>query len=110
MKTLKFKPHLVEQILAGTKTATWRLFDDKDLAVGDEVFFINKEDGMPFGKAVLINIKTKTLGTLTDADWEGHERFDSEDEMYETYRMYYGPTVDENTEVKLIDFEFIPKL
>ncbi len=34
MKTLKFKPHLVAQILAGTKTSTWRLFDDKNITGG----------------------------------------------------------------------------
>jgi hypothetical protein len=34
MKTLKFKPHLVEQILTGTKTSTWRLFDDKNIMGG----------------------------------------------------------------------------
>jgi len=43
MKTLKFTPHLVEQILAGTKTSTWRLFDDKNIMGGDLPNFFNKE-------------------------------------------------------------------
>jgi len=34
MKTLKFAPDLCAQILAGTKTSTWRLFDDKNLMGG----------------------------------------------------------------------------
>lgn len=49
MKTLKFTLQLCEQILAGTKTSTWRLFDDKDLAVGNELQFVNKETGICFG-------------------------------------------------------------
>ena len=49
MKTLKFAPELCEQIITGTKTSTWRLFDDKDLTVGDELQFINKESGICFG-------------------------------------------------------------
>lgn len=36
MKTIKFTPELSEQIIAGTKTSTWRLFDDKDLTVGGQ--------------------------------------------------------------------------
>jgi hypothetical protein len=49
MKTLKFTTELCEQILCGVKTATWRLFDDKDLPVGDELQFINKETGNLIG-------------------------------------------------------------
>ena len=43
MKTLKFTPELCGQILTGTKTSTWRLFDDKNLTVGDELTFVNKQ-------------------------------------------------------------------
>ncbi len=106
MKTLKFKPHLVEQILAGTKTATWRLFDDKNLTIGDVVDFLDKETGDRFGSAVLTDIRTKTLGTLIDSDWIGHERFESEDAMYREYRSYYGDSVGPETEIKLISFVF----
>ena len=108
MKTLKFRPHLCEQIQAGSKTATWRLFDDKDLIVGDEIEFINKETLVPFGQGTITDIKIKTLGTLEDQDWEGHERFASEAEMYVTYRQYYGDQVSEGTEVKMLWFTFTP--
>ena len=37
MKTLKFKQCLVDQILRGEKTSTWRLFDDKDLNIGEKI-------------------------------------------------------------------------
>ena len=71
--------------------------------------FVNKETGEEFGAAVITSLCTKTLGTLTDADWEGHERFPSEEEMYTTYRKYYGDQVDETSEVKILSFEFMRK-
>ena len=107
MKTLKFVPHLVTQILSGEKTSTWRLFDDKDLQQGDELLFVNKETGEKFGTAVITSLHSKTLGTLTDEDWKGHERFASEEEMYATYRKYYGDQVNESSEVKILPFEFV---
>jgi len=106
MKTLKFAPHLVEKILKGEKTTTWRLFDDKDLQKGDELTFINKVTGEEFGTAVVISLYSKTLGTLEDLDWEGHERFGSEEEMYSTYRKYYGDDASPDSEVKILTFDF----
>ena len=106
MKTLKFRPHLCTQIIAGEKTATWRLMDDKSLSEGDEIEFVNWETKEVFGTGTVSQLKVRTLSTLEEADWEGHERFDSEAEMYATYRTYYGNAVNENTEVKIIDFTF----
>ncbi len=106
MKTLKFAPQLVEQILHGEKTSTWRLFDDKDLQVGNELAFINKETGQKFGTAVVESLTVKTFGTLNDEDWAGHEKFASEDELYKTYSKYYGKIVGGHTEVKILSFSF----
>ncbi len=106
MKTLKFAPELCEQIITGTKTSTWRLFDDKDLTVGDELQFINKESGICFGGGTITNLYSKKLGTLDESDWLGHERFTSDEAMYQTYRGYYGDKVSPDTEVKIIKFTF----
>ncbi len=106
MKILKFAPDLVRKILAGEKTSTWRLFDDKDLQIGDKLLFQNKETSTSFGTAIVSALSRETLGTLEDADWIGHERFSSEEEMYATYRKYYGDTVNPHTEVKIITFVF----
>ena len=108
MKTLKFMPELCEQILSGEKTSTWRLFDDKDLQSGDVVEFINKETGKVMGVAVLTNVKIKTLGSLEETDWAGHETYTSIEEMYRTYSEYYGEQVGSESEVKLITFIFTP--
>lgn len=106
MKTLKFRPNLCKQILSGEKTATWRLLDEKDLQTSDEIEFVNWETKLVFGTGAITHINTKTLGTLEESDWEGHERFASEAAMYETYRSYYGDAVGPETEVKLINFSF----
>ena len=74
MKTLKFTQDLAQQILTGEKTSTWRLFDDKDLQEGDELVFLNKETNETFGTAIVTSLHRKTLGSLEEADWIGHER------------------------------------
>ncbi|NOY35708.1 MAG: ASCH domain-containing protein, partial [bacterium] len=48
-KSLKFKEHLVPLVLSGEKISTWRLFDDKDLRVGDKVDLINSDTKEVFG-------------------------------------------------------------
>lgn len=106
MKTLKFTSQLVEKILSGEKTSTWRLFDDKDLKNKDELIFINKETMKEFGKATITSLKIKTLGTLTDDDWIGREKFSSEEEMYSNYKRYYGDRVNKDSEVKILTFDF----
>jgi len=110
MKTLKFKTNLCEQILNGEKTSTWRLFDDKNLQSGDVLEFINKDTGQAFGTATITSAYIRTLSTLENDDWEGHETFTSDEEMYSVFRSYYGDTVDENTEVKILSFTFHPLL
>lgn len=110
MKTLKFASELCSQILSGEKTSTWRLFDDKDLQTGDELVFLNKENLEQFGTAKITTLYTKTLSTLDERDWKGHERYPSEKAMYEAYRGYYGDKVTKDTEVKIISFAFKPRL
>lgn len=107
MKTIKFNPNLVQPILSGDKISTWRLFDDKNLSIGDELSFVNKETLEEFAKAKIIAVEEKKLGELTDADFSGHERYESLEKMYETYRQYYGDRVTSETIIKMIDFEVL---
>ena len=105
MKTLKFKSHLVPLILSGEKNVTWRLFDDKDLQPGDELELVNKDTLQKFGEAVISDIREKALGNITDADFNGHEKFENTEKMYETYRLFYGDRVTPETIVKIIQFK-----
>ena len=56
MKTLKFTSPLAKMILDGSKTTTWRLFDDKDLQSGDKLDLQNCETGEDFAKAEILEI------------------------------------------------------
>ena len=107
MKTLKFTDSLSKLILNNEKNTTWRLFDDKNLTVGDIIKFINKNTQKEFATTKIISIKETTFSNLTKKDWEGHEKFDSEKEMYDTYSRYYKQKVTKDTPVKVIKFEII---
>ena len=107
MKTIKFKHSLVKLILDGSKTTTWRLFDDKDIEVSDKLEFVEKESGKKFAKAEVVEVKEKKLREVEVADFEGHESYENEEEMLRQYRIYYGDKVTGETVVKIIRFELL---
>jgi len=106
MKTVKFQSELAQLVIDGKKTTTWRMFDDKNLQTGDEIELVNKATGEVFGQATISWVTLKRIKDLDDADWEGHERFPSEEAMYTAYRGYYpGQAVGPETVVKILHFE-----
>ncbi|MEK6959665.1 MAG: ASCH domain-containing protein [Nanoarchaeota archaeon] len=107
MKSMKFRQTLIQLILDGKKRTTWRLFDDKNLAAGDIVSFIVWETKEEAAKARLIDVQEKTFMELTESDWEGHDRFQSDEEMYSTFSKYYGRDVSKDSHVKIIRFELM---
>ena len=107
MKTLKFKSHLAQQILDGTKTVTWRLFDDKDLQTGDKLELINSDTGEKFADAEIAGAREKKLGEIDDSDFDGHEKYESSEEMLRHYKEYYGDRVDLDTMIKIITFKLL---
>lgn len=114
MKTLKFDHHLAQAILNGQKSATWRLYDDKDLSVDDQIKIIDKvnpdepESWKVVGQGHITQIVEKKLGSITDEDMAGHERYATKDDMLKAYRQYYGQRVTFDTPVKIINFDFTP--
>lgn len=62
----------------------------------------NKKD---FGTAIITKVEEKRLKNLKESDFEGHEKYESEEKMYETYKKYYGDKVTPDTVVKMIDFK-----
>jgi hypothetical protein len=106
-KRLRFAQDLVPLIRSGEKVSTWRLWDDKDLTVGDIVNFIEYGTDIHFATGKLTKIIEKPLGKLTEVDKQGHEKFSSDEEMYTTYTNYYGRAANKDTLVKLIWFELI---
>lgn len=105
MKTLKFKNHLVPLVISGVKDSTWRLFDDKDLCIGDDLVLINKDTMQEFAKAKIISVQEKKLVDLEEKDFEGHEKFENKEKMYEAYRSFYGDRVSPTSVIKIIKFK-----
>lgn len=110
MKEVRFVTKLVPLILNGTKTSTWRLWDDKDLRKGDKVAFVNAATDDMFAIAVLERVYQKTFNELTDREREGHEPFGSDAEMYRTYQQYYGRNVEPGTVVKVVRFKLLSSI
>jgi ribonuclease HI len=114
VKTLKFNHDLAQLILQGKKSATWRLYDDKDLSVDDQIKVIDKVDPdspntwQVIGRAKVNEVTEKHLGEVSNQDMKGHESFSDKDEMLRTYRQYYGNRVTFETPVKIINFTFTP--
>jgi ribonuclease HI len=110
MKTLKLDHSLAEMVRRGDKTATWRIYDDKDIKVNDEVELLDKVDPQnpetwtPVGVVRIDMVIEKRLGDITKADFDGHEQFISREEMLRTYQEYYGPQVTFETPIKMIHF------
>ncbi len=106
MKTLKFASPLPEKILKREKTTTWRVNDDKDLNIGDELSLCYT-NGKEFAKAKVTNTNKTQFKDLTASDWEGHEKFSSTEEMYETYSGYYNIKITPSTKLKVIKFKLL---
>lgn len=113
MKTLKVDHKGAELIKTAKKTSTWRVYDDKDLHVNDEVEIIDKVDPVDpdswrvIGKAKINLIIEKRLGDIDQQDMRGHETYDSRQEIIKEFQNYYGNSVTEDTPVKIIYFDFL---
>ena len=112
MKTLKLDHELAELVRQGKKTSTWRLFDDKDLSVNDEIKLIDKVDSARpetwkvIGTARISTVFQKRLGNIESADYDGHGEYSSNHEMLKAFQTYYGSDVSFDTVVKIIRFDF----
>ncbi len=110
MKILKFAPKLVPLVLSGEKTSTWRMFDETDFQIGDQVSFVG--GGKEFARAEILTVREKRLGDITSEDEiiDGHEQFGSDEERLETYRGYYGERVTPDSLVRIMKFKLLDSL
>jgi ribonuclease HI len=110
MKTLKLDHSLADMIRRGDKTSTWRMYDDKDIRVNDDINLLDKVDPkdpgtwQSVGTARVDMVVEKRLGDITKSDFGGHEQFASREEMLKAYQGYYGPQVTFETPIKMIHF------
>ena len=106
MKQLKFSDPLPDLILNGQKDITWRINDDKDIISGDQLSLCYR-NGKEFSKAKVFWIRETIFANLTDKEKTGHEKFSSENEMYQTYSKYYNLKVGPKTAVKVIKYMLV---
>jgi len=113
MKTLKFDHNRAQQILSREKTTTWRLYDDKDLSVNDDIKVVDKQNPNDpktwrvIGIAKVTEVIEKKLGDVTKEDMAGHQSFETKEEMLSYYRQLYGDRVQFDTPVKIVMFDFM---
>lgn len=116
MKTIKFNHELADQIRSGTKTATWRVYDDKHLSVNDRVQLVDKvvsddpSTWVVFAEAIIDKVVEKRLGALQESDMDGHATYASQEAMLADFQKYYGPQVTLDTAIKLIHFHVVQSL
>lgn len=106
-KKLKFVGDLPDLIISGKKNTTWRVEDDKNLCVGDKILFLRSENLTQFAVGLLTCVVEKTFGELTESDWDGHEKFLSDCEMYKTYSRYYSKDINCDSKLKIIKFRIL---
>lgn len=112
MKSLKINHDFATKIQAGKAHYTWRINDDKDIHVNDQVQLIDKlNEGQPssnkaIGIATITSILEKQIGKITKSDMEADEEFTSTDDLLKTFRGYYGPQVNPQTPLKMIRFDY----
>jgi ribonuclease HI len=113
MKQIKFNHTFAELIRQGKKTATFRMYDDKDLSVDDRVELLDKVDpkrpatwiSIGFGR--IDSIVEKRLSAVTEDDLHECEQFDTREKMLATYRKYYGEQVTIDAPIKVIRFTLL---
>ena len=104
MKAVKFRQRFIPEILSGAKNTTWRLFDDKDLSIGDEIELVEKETLNKFGEARITSVAEKNINELSKDELVDHG-YESLEEMIASHMVYYGDKVGGKTKVKIIEFE-----
>jgi ribonuclease HI len=109
MKALKFSSDQIDNIKKGLFFKTWRLYDDKDIGVGDCVQFIDSASKHPFGYGLIKKIIIKRIDDLDDSDKNGHKVYESQEQMISEFNKYYGQNVNLDTVIKVIEFEFVQK-
>ena len=113
MKTLKLNHESAKLISSGTARFTWRIFDDKQLSVNDEVQLIDKVDPgeretwAPIGVAVIESVTEKRIRDITEAERQLYENvYGKINDVVETFSTFYNKEITDQDVVKIITFTF----
>ncbi len=114
MKQLKFEHKYAKDIISGAKNTTLRI-DDKNIKVGDKVQLVDKtnvndpQQWQVPGELKVFSASEFVLSKLPSELIKSSEINSlSKEKLYEFLRRFYGESVDEDTVVSLISFEFKP--
>lgn len=104
-KSVDFNHKLVDLVKTGSKTKTYRL-TNKQVIIGETVATHDSQNGQLFGYLKIKSVTQKTLGEI-DLQTEGHEKYATQQEFFNTFKNYY-PALDisANSPVWIYDFEF----
>ena len=104
MKRLKFHHKFVDKILSRAKISTMRLFDDKNLQVGDQLELVDSSTGNVFACAEILELREKLVKQLSPEELAAHN-YENVEAMIESHRGYYGDKVSRDTVTKIITFK-----
>lgn len=110
-KTLKLDHDLATAVRAGTKRTTWRVFDEKNISVNDQIELVDKVDPSDMatwqimGTAIVDQVLEKRMEAITSAEMAEHG-YNSYDELYASFTNYYGDSIGPQTAIKIISFTY----
>lgn len=104
-ETFKFVPHLIQAVLSGEKNITYRLAP-KAVKPGAIVRFINHASKEQFALAKITKVVKEKMKHVSETQ-EGHEKFKSRKEFYNTYAKYYDKKVTDDTDIWMYHFELV---
>lgn len=110
MKQLKFSDKAAQLIRSGAKKSTFRMFDDKDLSVNDEVEIIDKVNPkrpstwQPICIVRVDSVIEKRLGDIDSYDLSKYDIYPAFDKLLHALKSYYGERFSLENTVKIITF------
>jgi len=104
LKKLRFADPMPQILFTGEKNKTFRVTRGERYQIGDNISLCYV-DGEEFAQATITNNYIKTFKELTPEDWNGHERFVSDEEMYAIYSKWEGFRIGPETELRVICYE-----
>jgi hypothetical protein len=104
LQKLLFAPPFPNILFTGEKNKTFRVTGGERYKIGEQVAFCYVS-GEEFARARIIDKLRRTFETLTESDWQGHERFASEQEMYQTYSTWQRFQVGPKTELDILVYD-----
>jgi ribonuclease HI/uncharacterized protein YqfB (UPF0267 family) len=109
MNKIKFDSTLVADVQNGKKIATFRYGNDKQYHVGEIVELVNSKTSDVFATAEIEQITEKRIKNLNAYDYEGHETYDSQEELINVMNDYYDGVITPESPIKIVKFKLIPQ-